>query len=78
LDRFWSWAAKRYARVDGSLFSWSPNNIETLAVQAFVNGLLTILMWDVDVLFRIIGFGYFVVYFPIDLYFILRSKNNEE
>ncbi len=77
MDKFWTAVASFYEKVDGSIWSWHPNNIESLIVQAVLNLFIVYLFWNVAVYFPILGVGYFAIYFPLNLLLLLRKNIDE-
>lgn len=77
MDKFWTAVASFYEKVDGSIWSWFPNNIESLIVQAVVNFFIIFLLWNAVVYSKILGVGYFAIYFPLNLFLLLRKNKDE-
>lgn len=70
MGKFWTKISEFFDKVDGSFWSWSPRNIETLLLQTFVDIIIIWFMWDNSVIWKIIGVGTFAIYLPTNLFFL--------
>ncbi len=73
MDKFWTKSVEFFDKVGWSFFSWSPKNIETLLLQAFVDIIIFWFMWDYSAIWKVMGVGNFAIYLPINLFFLLKK-----
>jgi hypothetical protein len=76
MDKFWTNLATFSESVNRSMWSWFPNNLETLIVQQIIIGVTFLLFWDILPSGSFIAATVnFTAFLPINLYLILKGKS---